>query len=199
MRPTWPSIIPLGATTRAPARAWASAALAYIVERGVVVDAAALVEHAAVAVVGVLVDAQVGDQHDVVADVAAQVGERQLDDAVGVVGAAAERRPCAPARRTGSTALTPRAASSATSLRRLSRVCCTTPGSDAIGTGSVDALADEQRGDEVGGAHGGLGDEVTQRHRRAQAARSRDWELGHRRHRTATQLAALRLRRLISS
>ena len=28
MRPTWPSIIPLGATTWAPARAWASAALA---------------------------------------------------------------------------------------------------------------------------------------------------------------------------
>ena len=42
-------------------------------------------------VVGVLVDAQVGDQHDVVADVAAQVGERQLDDPVGVEGAAAER------------------------------------------------------------------------------------------------------------
>ena len=65
------------------------------------------------------------------------------------------------------TARTPRPASSATSLRRLSRVCCTTPGSDAIGCGSVDALAHEQRGDQVGSAHGRLGDEVAQRRRRA--------------------------------
>ena len=93
MRPTWPSIIPLGATTWAPACAWATAALGVDLQRGVVVDVAVLVEHAAVAVVGVLVDAQVGDQHDVVADVAAQVGERELHDAVGIEGAAARRRP----------------------------------------------------------------------------------------------------------
>ena len=53
-------------------------------ERGVVVDVAVLVEHAAVTVVGVLVDAQIGHQHDVVADVVAQVGEGELDDAVGI-------------------------------------------------------------------------------------------------------------------
>ena len=34
------------------------------------------------------------------------------------------------------TAGMPRPASSATSLRRLSRVCCTTPGSDSMATGS---------------------------------------------------------------
>ena len=67
---------------------------------GVVVDAATSIEHSAVAVVGVLVDAQVSDQHDLVADVVAQVGEGQLGDAVGVVGAAPGRRPCGPARRT---------------------------------------------------------------------------------------------------
>ena len=49
-----------------------------------------LVDDAAVAVVGVLVDAQVGDQHDVVADVAAQVGQGQLHDALGIEGAGAD-------------------------------------------------------------------------------------------------------------
>ena len=58
-------------------------------EGGVVVDLAVLVEHAAVAVVGVLVDAQVGDQGDVVAEVAAQVGEGQLHDPLRVGRAAA--------------------------------------------------------------------------------------------------------------
>ena len=48
----------------------------------------------------------------------------------------------------------------------------------------VDALAHEQRGDEVARAHGGLGDEVAQRRRAAQAARPVDGErgTGHRRH-----------------
>ena len=90
MWPTWPSIIPLGATTWAPAPGLGQRGLGVDLERGVVVDVAALVEHAAVAVVGVLVDAQVGDQHDVVAEVAAQVGQRELHDAVGVEGAAAD-------------------------------------------------------------------------------------------------------------
>ena len=53
----------------------------------------------------------------------------------------------------------------------------------------VDALADEQRGDEVGGADRRLGDEVAQRRRGAQATRTRDGERGHRRHRTANTLA----------
>ena len=39
--------------------------------------------------VGVLVDAQIGDQGDVVAEVAAQVGEGQLHDALRIGGAAA--------------------------------------------------------------------------------------------------------------
>ena len=47
------------------------------------------------------------------------------------------RRPCAPARRTARRRARRAAASSATSLRRLSRVCWTTPGSDTIGCGSV--------------------------------------------------------------
>ena len=90
MWPTWPSIIPLGATTCGAGAGLGHRGPGVDLERGVVVDVAAIVEHAAVAVVGVLVDAQVGDQHDVVADVAAQVGERELHDAVRVEGAAAD-------------------------------------------------------------------------------------------------------------
>ena len=33
---------------------------------------------------GVLVDAEIGHQHDLVADLAAQLAQRDLDDAVGV-------------------------------------------------------------------------------------------------------------------
>ena len=47
------------------------------------------------------------------------------------------------------TAGTPRPASSATSLRSDSRVCCTWPGQRGDGLGLVDALADEQRGHQV--------------------------------------------------
>ena len=43
-----------------------------------------VVEHAAVAVVGVLVEAEVGHEHEVVADLVAEVAQRDLDDAVGV-------------------------------------------------------------------------------------------------------------------
>ena len=92
------------------------------VERGVVVDHAVLVEDAAVAVVGVLVDAQVGHQHDVVAEVGAQIAQGDLHDAVGVERPAADGVLVARARRTGSPTRTPRSASSATSSRS-SRGC----------------------------------------------------------------------------
>src|ERR1035437_6132102 len=49
---------------------------------GVVVDAAVLAEHSAVAVVGVLVKTAVGDEHAVVAVAAAEAAQRALDDAV---------------------------------------------------------------------------------------------------------------------
>ena len=58
-------------------------------EGGVVVDVAVGADDAAVAVVGVLVDAEVGDEHHLVADLGAQVGERELHDAVGIPGAGA--------------------------------------------------------------------------------------------------------------
>ena len=58
-------------------------------ERRVVVDrrlrvAGRAIEHATVPVRGVLVDAQVGHQHDSIADVGSQVSQRQLHDSTRV-------------------------------------------------------------------------------------------------------------------
>ncbi len=58
---------------------------------GVVVDPAAIVEHAAVAVVGELVEAGVGHHHEVVADRLAHRAQGDVEDAVGVDRAAAGR------------------------------------------------------------------------------------------------------------
>ena len=64
---TWPSIIPLGATTSAPAGRLGQRHLLVELEGGVVVDGSVGAEHAAVTVIGVLVQAQVGDEHHGVA------------------------------------------------------------------------------------------------------------------------------------
>ena len=58
-------------------------------QRRVVVDRAVGVEHAAVAVVGELVEAQVGHHRQRVADLGDHVGDRDVEDAVGVERAAA--------------------------------------------------------------------------------------------------------------
>ncbi len=58
---------------------------------GVVVDPAVIVEHAAVAVVGELVEAGVGHDHEVVADRVAHRAQRDVEDAVRVDRAAAGR------------------------------------------------------------------------------------------------------------
>ena len=78
----------LGATTSAPARAWRDRGARDELDARVVVDAAVRVDEAAVAVVGVLAEADVG--HD------EQLGmrlldraRRELDDALVVVGARA--------------------------------------------------------------------------------------------------------------
>ena len=57
----------------------------------VVVDLRRLVEHAAVPVVGELVQAQVGHQHGVVAELVVQPAQRHVQHAVRVVGARAAR------------------------------------------------------------------------------------------------------------
>ncbi len=87
MAPTWPSIIPDGAITSAPASACAMAIDGVALERGVVVDVAGAGDDAAVAVVGVLVEAVVGHEHEGVADLVSQVAQGHLHHAVGGVGA----------------------------------------------------------------------------------------------------------------
>ena len=84
MAATWPSIMPLGATTSAPAVGLRLRHLSVEVDGGVVVDVPVLVDEPAVAVVGVLVEAQVGHDHEVVAHVRAQVAQGHLHDALGV-------------------------------------------------------------------------------------------------------------------
>src|SRR5699024_6531431 len=56
---------------------------------GVVVDPPGRVEHAAVAVVGELVQAQVGLHHELVAHVVVQCGGGAVEDPLGIVGGAA--------------------------------------------------------------------------------------------------------------
>ena len=72
---TWPSIIPLGPTTWAPARACATAIAAYRSRVASLSTRPRLVEHAAVAVVGELVEAQVGHDDEVVTDRLADPGD----------------------------------------------------------------------------------------------------------------------------
>ena len=139
-------------------------------EGGVVVDLAVGGEHAAVAVGRVLVDAQVGDEDERVAHLGPQVAPARA--------ARCRRGPTRPSRPRPSSAGTPnritagmpRSASSATSLRSDSRVCCTTPGQAGDGLRLGDALAHEQRGDEVVDREPGLGDQATQRRGAAQPA-----------------------------
>ena len=63
--PTRPSIMSRGATMSAPARAWRDRGAREQLERRVVVDRAVVAQHAAVAVVGVLAQAHVGDHEQV--------------------------------------------------------------------------------------------------------------------------------------
>jgi hypothetical protein len=53
-------------------------------ERGVVVDLTAIVQDPAVPVVGVLVEAEIGDEDHLVAEAVAQLAESDLDDAVAI-------------------------------------------------------------------------------------------------------------------
>ncbi len=61
------------------------------------------------------------------------------------------------------TAFTPRSIRSPHLGTERLEVCCTTPGSDSIGCGSLDALTDEERGDEIVDADVHVGDEIAER------------------------------------
>ena len=154
--PTCPSIIPDGAITSAPALGLRDRDRRVALEGRVVVDLAGVGEQAAVAVVGVLVEAVVGHQHERVADLVAQVAQRDLHHAVGVVGAANRGRPWwsgTPKRITaGHAEVGERVHLLAQALLRVLHDA--RHRHDRLGR--VDALLHEQRRDEVVDARGGL-------------------------------------------
>ena len=78
----------LGATASAPARGVRDRRLGEQLERHVVVDRAVVAHHAAVAVDGVLAEADVGDHHELGVRVLDRA-HRELHDALVVVGARA--------------------------------------------------------------------------------------------------------------
>ena len=100
MAATWPSIIALGATTSAPARAWATAVSASRAIASSLMTVPGHVHRAAMAMVGVLAQARVGDEDEVQPRVA-DATEGLLDDAVLDPGTGPDRRPSRPAGRTG--------------------------------------------------------------------------------------------------
>ena len=167
--PTWPSIIPLGPSRCAPASACATAISRVDGERRVVVDAAVVVEHAAVAVVGELVEAEVGHDDGGVADLGPHVAQGDVEHAVRVdacgaggvaaLGDAEEHQPADPRRHglDGGLAQGVAGVLHDTGHR-----------GDRHRLGG--ALLHEHRQHELARAQGGLGDEPPHRRRGAQPA-----------------------------
>jgi hypothetical protein len=147
-------------------------------ERRVVVDAAVGGEHAAVAVVGELVEAQVGLHRDAPRGGVSCGGDGAIEDACGVGGPAAdgvagrghpEEHDAADARRDG---LFDDARNGVERVLRHSRHA-------RNGLRGVDPLFDENGQDEPAGGQIVLGDEVAQHRAPAQATRTADGERGH--------------------
>ena len=143
-------------------------------QRGVVVDrclriVGGPVEHAAVAVIGVLVDAQIGHQHHSIADLGRQIGQAQLHNSLRIEGLRADG--IFGGRHSeqdhGSDAevsqLLHLGAHAVAGVLHDARERCDRQW-------PVDAFADEQRGDEVADVEAGLGDEVAERSRTAQSS-----------------------------
>ena len=134
--PTWPSIIPRRRDDVGAGVGLRDRDARVALERRVVVDLAVGGEQPAVPVVGVLVEAVVGHQDERVADLVAQRcaarpgrrrrGRRRREPRASLCAGTPKRI----------TPGTPRSASARTSLRRLSWVCCTTPGIETTGSGA---------------------------------------------------------------
>ena len=145
--------------------------LAVELEGGVVVDLAVVGEQPAVAVRGVLVEAEVGHQHDLVAEGVAQLAQRHLHDAVGVPRTRAPlvlRRGDAEEDDPGDAQLDQRGDLGGERRQRVLHHA--RDGRDGLGLG--DALTDEERGDQVVDREPGLGDQSTKGRRAAQSAQS---------------------------
>ena len=137
MAATWPSIIPDGATMSAPALGLRHG------DTPVQLDACGRCrpshpgrQHAAMPVIGVFVEAEIGHEHQLVARLVAQIAAAQPARCHRDPKHPSLRHPSCAGTPNSITAGTPSAASSRASLRNESRVCCTTPGNDAIGWGS---------------------------------------------------------------
>ena len=133
-------------------------------ERGVVVHLAVVGEHAAVAVVGVLVQAEVGD-HDVSSPSSSRsalIARCAMPSGFHASDPSASLRAGTP---NSMNAITPRDGDLGASLRSDSSVCWNCPGIDAIGSGVGDALLHEQRGDQLPGSELGLADQRSERRR----------------------------------
>ena len=91
MAAIWPSIIPLGPSMCAPARACATAIAWYRDRVASLSTRPLIVDDAAVPMVGELVEAGVGHEDGVVAEVGAQRGQRTVQDSVGAVGTGSQR------------------------------------------------------------------------------------------------------------
>ena len=166
--PTRPSIMSLGATTSAPARAWLTAVRASSSSEASLSTVPSSPQQAAVAVARVLAEAHVGDDE--------QVGVRVLDRARGELDdALVVPRPGAllVLVRRDAEQRAPRAGRSAARLARLAHGLVeidsrSTPGIASIGLRPLEAGLDEHRQHEVGGLEARLAHQVAQRRRPAQ-------------------------------
>ena len=169
MAATCPSIMPLGATTSAPGLGLGQSDALVELERRVVEDLARRAEDAAVPVVGVLVEAEVGHEDELVTHRVAHGAQRDLHDALRVPRAAplgvlarrdAEEDEPGHAQRDESFGLDD---------ERVERVLHLT-GHGRDRDRPFGSLAHEERGDEVVDPETGLGHQPPQRRRAAQAA-----------------------------
>ena len=139
-------------------------------EGGVVVDAhRSGGEDPAVAVVGVLVEAVVGHEHEPVADLVPQVARAATWTTPSGSSPPEPRASLRAGTPKRMTAGTPRSASARTSLRRLSWVCWTHPRHRRDRLRVVDPLLHEQGGDEVVDRQPGLGHQPPDGRRAPQA------------------------------
>ena len=142
-------------------------------ECGVIVHRPVPIQHATVAMVGVLVHAQVGHQNHVVAHLVTKVTQGHLDDAVRVPGLGADGVLAVgyPEEDDGRD---PQVTQCGHFGPQAGPGVLDDAGQRIHGLWIVDALADEQRGDQVVNRQAGLGDEAPHGGGTAQAARSRD-------------------------
>ncbi len=128
-------------------------------------------------VIGVLVEAEIGDQHEAVAQVVRQAAQGHLDDPGGVAGSAADRVLGRRHSEQHDRGNAQRRQPVGLLGQRLDGVL-DHPGQRGDGPGLSDAFADEERGDQIRRRQSGLRHQVAQYRQPAQPAQPRHRE-GH--------------------